>query len=481
MKILRRIGKWFFDLVLSVPVGVKIIGIGLLPVLILGLSLNYWVTRGLSDWLSYFLEDARVKAAMSAGSRSVLLVTILAAIASILLSLLLTYILTRPLLVLREMARKVTKGQLGTRAPVWAQDEIGELAIAVNTMTDHLVASQENLTRQNRNLDMINRIALAADQQIDIHDALYKILELILKVLQLKTGWVYLHDPERQVLHLASWFGVPEDLGEHLVHSTGKPVCACQEDLVRMGVGAANVVRTCSRLESSGCTQYGTAHFTIPLRARDQNFGVINLLCNPGMTISQDTMELLNLIGTQVSEIVADAWLRLKLVEKETARQILLESLVRAQEQERARLARELHDGAGQTLTSLLVRLKTMERKVKSQDQHKKLEEMQEIVSQTVEQIRELSYRLHPAALEEFGLPTALETLIQETAGEAGLSATCECDLNGNPLSDEIQVTLYRIAQEGLTNVVQHAAAERVEFKLKCESGEIVMTIEDNG
>jgi hypothetical protein len=76
----------------SVPVRIKIIGIMMLPVLILGFTLNYWIRTGLSDWLSYLLIDERVKIAMQAGSRSVVLVTVLATVMSIILTFLLMFI-----------------------------------------------------------------------------------------------------------------------------------------------------------------------------------------------------------------------------------------------------------------------------------------------------------------------------------------------------------------------------------------------------
>jgi methyl-accepting chemotaxis protein len=129
LKKIKRIPQWFYDGMLSVPVRVKVIGIGLLPILILGFTLSYWITTGLSDWLSYILSDVRVQAAMEAGQRSVNLVTFLAGIISIYFSLILSYILSRPILLLREMAQQVAEGNLSARAPIWAKDEIGELPL----------------------------------------------------------------------------------------------------------------------------------------------------------------------------------------------------------------------------------------------------------------------------------------------------------------------------------------------------------------
>ena len=481
MKFLNRVFTWLGDAFLAVPVRLKIIGIGLIPVLILGLALNYWVTSGLADWLSHILIDERVQAAMSAGRRSVTLVTILALALSVFVSLFLSHILSRPILALREMAQKVASGQLDARARVWAHDEIGQLAVAVNTMTDHLVSTQKDLVRINRRLDAINQIALAADDQADIHDVLYTLLQKILATVHLEIGWIYLLDPDRQQFHLASWVGVPADLGEVLIHQDTSLLCDCQQCLMNGIKNYEIKIQPCGHLENLPYVDERQNHITIPLEARGQMLGMINLLCKKETILLQEDSDLLVSIGAQVSEIVANAWLRLKLREKEAARQALLESLVKAQEEERGRLARELHDGAGQTLTSLLVRLKTLEKRKSSSDLGPALGGMQEIVSQTIEQIRELSYRLRPAALEEFGLSTAIETLMQDTAKNSGLKIICDCELEKCELPEEIEVALYRIAQEGLTNVLRHASAGAIKLELKAVQDGIQLSIEDDG
>ena len=220
---------------------------------------------------------------------------------------------------------------------------------------------------------------------------------------------------------------------------------------------------------------------TIPLIAREQQLGVINLLCDKNMTISDGDMELLSSIGSQTSEIVANAWLHLKLVEKEAARQMLLRSLVEAQEDERKRLARELHDGAGQTLTGLLVRLKTIEKKTKLAGLKNDLQSMQSLVSETIEQVRTLAHQLRPAALEQFGLALALESLVKEISENNGPEATCQCNVNSNEVPDEVEAVLYRIAQEGMTNILRHAHCSHVNLVVENNAHGVSMIIEDDG
>jgi len=479
---MRRLGRKTFDLILSMPVTVKISGIMLLPVLILGFSLNYWVTSGLGDWLSYLLTDVRVQAAMTAGRRSVTLVTVLAAAASILLATVLTYILTHPLHELRAMALKVADGDLDARAPVYSKDEIGDVATAINTMTDRLVQAQTDLTRTNRRLTAINRVIQAADREQEIHDVLYVILSTVLDVLNLEMGWVYLRDPEHDLYHLASWCNVPPDLGEYLLHGPERELCGCQQMLLDGELSPAEIkFCACGRLSAYFPPTRRASHITLPIVAGDQRLGVVNLLCSHDQSLSEDDLDLLSAISTQISEVVSNAWLRLKLAEKEQKRQYLLESLVDAQEEERGRMARELHDGAGQMLTSLLVRLKVLENQADSPGLQQGLSSTQGMVSNTIEQVRNLSYHLRPAALEEFGLAVVLRTLVAETLEETGVATRCHVDLGDLMLPRGVEVTLYRIAQEALTNVIRHAEAKNVAVELTQHKDGVRLQIRDDG
>lgn len=467
--------------VLSVPVRVKIAGIIILTVFILGFTLNIWVTNSLSDWLSYLLTDRRIEEAMRAGGRSVTLVTILAAVGSLVMASLLTYLLTRPLLDLREMALKVADGELDARAPVWSNDEIGEVAMAINTMTDHLVTSQHDLAQTNRRLAAINEIMLAVEREEEIHDALFAILRTTVEVMNLESGWIYLRDPERGVFHLASWYNVPDELKDYLLQQEQRALCFCQETLVDGQLLGHPVVYQCRRIEACALPGLPSQHITFPIEARDEIYGVVNLLTVDGQIGDAAQLELLTAIGTQISESVANAWLRLKLREQEQARQMLLESLVQAQDEERVRLARELHDGAGQMLTSLLVRIKTLEGASSLSAIRAGLDALLDLTAETIDQVRDLSYRLRPAALEEFGLAVALHILVEEIAVKAHLKSTCQIDLADRSLSPGVEATLYRIAQESLTNIVRHASANHVDVEVATTDECVTMQIEDDG
>ncbi|MEP7355610.1 MAG: sensor histidine kinase, partial [Anaerolineales bacterium] len=204
------------------------------------------------------------------------------------------------------------------------------------------------------------------------------------------------------------------------------------------------------------------------------------LLCQPDFAPSPDDMELIAAMGAQASEIVANAWLHARLVEKEAARRALLESLVRTQEDERSRLALELHDGAGQTLTTLLVRLKALEKQAPPGLLHDGLVRLQDLAAGSIEQVRDLSYELRPATLQEFGLARALETLLAETARPAGVEVQTHFALHRS-LPKEVETALYRIAQESLTNVLRHAGAHRLAVELSETPLGVALRLEDDG
>lgn len=479
--------QWLFTrisrAILSVPVRTKIAGIMAVPVLILGFGLNYWITTGLSAWLSYVLSDDRIQAAMTVGSRSTLLVTFLAAIFSLLLSLLLTDILSQPILRLKKTAEQVAAGNFNTRAEVWANDEIGSLAISINHMIDHFDTFQEDLAQSNARLLALNRIALAADREAEIHDVLYIALENLLELTDLPAGWVYLYDPELERFHLASWCGDSPELEAHLLAAqVGNPgLCRCQSALQTDALGGDVVIRACGRMEFSGYEPAAARHITIPIEARDNRFGVINLSFPAGLDLSPETHQWLTSIGQQISEIVANAWLQMKLKEKESARQALLESLVTAQEEERSRLARELHDQVGQSMTGLLVRMKTWERKAVQPEDRAQFGALLESASSIIEELRDISYSLRPPTLEDLGLAAALEALAANMAGQGGFRYEVECPPLEHLLRPGEDLVLYRIAQEAFTNITRHAAASTVRVEIKQMGNLLQMQISDDG
>jgi signal transduction histidine kinase len=158
-----------------------------------------------------------------------------------------------------------------------------------------------------------------------------------------------------------------------------------------------------------------------------------------------------------------------------------LRRVVAGQELERRRLARELHDETGQALTSILLGLRALEDFVDADDERAAVADLRRLAVETLQDVRRLAVELRPKALDDFGLEAALERLTDNFAEQTGLVVDFVPRLGGEQLPAEVATALYRIVQEGLTNVAKHAQARTVSVLLTRKNGRVALVIEDDG
>ncbi|GAA1008674.1 sensor histidine kinase [Acrocarpospora pleiomorpha] len=151
-----------------------------------------------------------------------------------------------------------------------------------------------------------------------------------------------------------------------------------------------------------------------------------------------------------------------------------------AQEGERQRIARELHDEIGQSLTVVLLGLKRAVDRAPD-DLRPELHAAQETVRASLDEVRQVARRLRPGVLEDLGLHSAMSSLSSDFSQVSGISVTREVDADLPALGADAELVLYRIAQESLTNVARHAHATRVELSLTADPGAVTLRIRDNG
>ena len=154
--------------------------------------------------------------------------------------------------------------------------------------------------------------------------------------------------------------------------------------------------------------------------------------------------------------------------------------VVEAQELERRRLARELHDQTGQELTSVLLGLKAVEEAQTDEERAESLATVREQVVETLHDVRRLAVELRPKALDDFGLVAALERLRDTFAERTQMRVDLEANV-GDRLPTDVETALYRIVQEALTNIVKHAEASAISIVLARRERSITAVIEDDG
>lgn len=151
-----------------------------------------------------------------------------------------------------------------------------------------------------------------------------------------------------------------------------------------------------------------------------------------------------------------------------------------AQEEERKRIARELHDDTAQALTSVLVRLRLLERSVGDGRVGARLEELRDLTGATLEGVRRMAIGLRPPMLDDLGLEAALRAYVEDFSSRWPLQATFQSgDLRRLP--PEVELALFRVAQEALSNVAKHAGASRVETRIQRRARTLLMVIKDDG
>ncbi|HEX4806543.1 MAG TPA: sensor histidine kinase [Conexibacter sp.] len=152
---------------------------------------------------------------------------------------------------------------------------------------------------------------------------------------------------------------------------------------------------------------------------------------------------------------------------------------IRAQEQERQRLAQDLHDEVNQALTAILLRLEVTIQEAPAALQEE-LRDTKQLAAQAMEQLLRLARRLRPAVLDDHGLMPALHTQVRDFSEQTGIRATFHPQGAPSRLTPEQQLAIYRVTQEGLSNIAQHASAQRVKVELSFV-GRTVLRISDDG
>lgn len=168
---------------------------------------------------------------------------------------------------------------------------------------------------------------------------------------------------------------------------------------------------------------------------------------------------------------------------RELLRRELLHQVVTAQEQERQRIARELHDTTGQALTALGLGFAAASETIHANPPlaSRQLGELKKLSMQTLDELRDLIGNLRPSVLDDLGLVPALQGQVREFINRTGIHA--ELSLNGHRrrLQPEVETIVFRITQEALTNVARHAAASHVTIQLEFQTDHLHLTIQDNG
>lgn len=221
------------------------------------------------------------------------------------------------------------------------------------------------------------------------------------------------------------------------------------------------------------------SYASLPLLAQGELIGGLNLGAYAPAAFTAEQVD----IAREVADQLAVALRQARLFEQVQAGQKRLEALSRqlleAQETERRRLAYELHDEIGQTLTAIKLNLQVLQRQ--SRASPPPVSESIRMVEYAIEQVRDLSLNLRPSLLDDLGLAATLRWFLDRQAQRSGLDIQLRIDPPELQTPPHLNTVCFRVVQEAFTNVVRHAQARRVRVEMTARESELRLTIHDDG
>jgi PAS domain S-box-containing protein len=220
----------------------------------------------------------------------------------------------------------------------------------------------------------------------------------------------------------------------------------------------------------------------IPLKGEPDVRGVLTVGYRQPHDFTRRELRLLVSLAEKMSIAAANASLYEDLLAREKELEILSGLRVNAQEEERRRIAREIHDGLGQILTAVKFNIEILEDSPSLNDEdHRRIADVKTLLDNVMKEAREISYNLMPSVLDDFGLAPALQLLAERFGAQTSVHVTFVAQGMTDRLPGPVEIALYRIVQEALTNAVRHGAATHVAIQAFRSGLQVRLTIEDNG
>lgn len=337
-----------------------------------------------------------------------------------------------------------------------------------------------------RNLLALSRVSAAVSGLGDLDAILRVALDNVLDIMTGTMGGILLLDEQTQMLSYRVCRGLSPEyiegmrlcLGEGIagrVAQSGKSVLL--DDIsVNPRAARPDLVRT----------EGLKAFISVPLRAKDAVLGVINVASRVPHHFTTNDLYLLHSIGDQVGVAIEQAKLQERLRKgRERYQQLVRQTLI-AQEEERRRIARELHDETSQALSGLAFNLQalvdmaemfgTVNEEIKAG-----LRKAHSLATQIATEVGRLIKELRPALLDTLGLAPAIRQYAEATFGPLGINVSMESTGSCESLPSEVEVGLFRIAQGAIGNIAKHSKAKNAAIVLECKPNELLLLVSDDG
>jgi len=345
---------------------------------------------------------------------------------------------------------------------------------------------ETQILRRHHQLLALSNISGAVSGLSDLDTVLKVALDNVLDLINGDIGGILLLDKETESLYYRVQRGLSAKYAEEMRISPGEGIAGrVAQTGDPMLVEDVSVDQRTARPDLVNAE--GIKGFvSIPLKAKDKVVGVMNVASHMAGRFGADDASLLNSIGDYLGTAIEQARLYERLARVGERYRVLLQHALTAQEEERKRIARELHDETSQSLTSLTLNLMAImgmaEMKgIGDAEFREKLKTTHSHAVHAGNEVVRLMKELRPTLLDELGMPAAIYRYAKDTLTTRGISVSVEFIGTDQRFEPEVEVTLFRVAQGIIGNILEHSGAKNAFIKLECNASECVLQIEDDG
>lgn len=343
--------------------------------------------------------------------------------------------------------------------------------------------SEEVINQRNRELSIVNSIAVALNHTMDFNHILKVTLEKVIQVLQLERGGLFLFDRENKRIRLQARFNIAEvssDETDEIIFSDA----VLMEYLIEKNIDLPpepSFPAFQVRYHASGSqTNLWLTCFLITFKGKA--IGFFGLSIPKGRVLSYHEIHLMGSLGNFLGGAIENT--QMMETNRRHRRELrrLTAKLFQSQEEERRRIARELHDEAGQSLTAVKLGLDRLREKHASNDHlSEDITEISRMIQRTTSEIRRMSYYLHPTLLSDLGLEPALNLYFKEIQRHSSLDINYRIIGFDRRVAADMETVLYRFSQEALTNTLKYSGAENFNLSIIKSYPRIIFLAEDDG
>ncbi len=373
-----------------------------------------------------------------------------------------------------------------TAYPVKADD--GYVTAIVELRRD--VTAERELERQilrrYHQLLALSRISSTMTGQLDLDDVLKNALDNVLEIINGAIGGILLLDDKTKMLRYQVQHGLSAKYAEEMRMSIGEGI-AGRVAQTGESILLEDISKDQRPVRPDLISVEGLKSFiSIPLKSREEVVGVMNIASPVVGRFDSDDISLIYSIGDYLGTAIEQTKLYSRLARQKERYKTLLQHSLTAQEEERKRIARELHDETSQALTSLSLGLQALVQIAEMQnigddEFREKLAKAQSCAVLAGNEIVKLMKELRPTLLDELGMSAAIQRYAKDTLQAKNIDLSMEFSGKDERLPPEVEVTLFRIAQGAIGNILEHSEAKKASIRLECNENECKLQIEDNG